>query len=220
MVDRIRHYFNHPGFVETMVANTVTALDDLPDDVRPAARLVFVTHSVPLTMDEGSGPAGHGYTTQHRDVARLVTAGVAAATGRDHELDLVYCSRSGSPAQPWLEPDVNDHLEALAADGVPAAVLVPIGFVSDHMEVVYDLDTEARQTARRLGLPVVRAATVGTAAGFVAAVRELVLERAAVVRGAEPVRRALGELGPSHDLCPAGCCPNARNPERPALCGA
>ena len=219
-VDRIRHYFNHPGFVEAMVTSTVVALGDLPADVRQGARLVFVTHSIPTSMEETSGPGGDAYSRQHRDVARLVTAGVAAATGTDHALDLVYCSRSGPPSQPWLEPDVNDHLESLVADGVPAAVLVPIGFVSDHMEVKYDLDTEARATAERLGLPIARAATVGTDPAFVAAVRELVLERAALVRGETPVRRALGELGPSHDVCPAGCCPNASDPERPALCGA
>ena len=219
-VDRIRHYFNHPGFLEAMVASTAAALEELPADVRDGARLVYVTHSIPTSMDDGSGPAGSAYTTQHRDVARLVTAGVAAATGADHDLDLVYCSRSGPPDQPWLEPDVNDHLEALVAEGVPSAVLVPIGFVSDHMEVKYDLDTEARATAARLGLPVTRAATVGTDPRFVAAVRELVLERAAVVRGEQPVRRSLGELGPSHDVCPAGCCPNVRDTQRPALCGA
>jgi ferrochelatase len=219
-VDRIRHYFNHPGFVEAMVDATVAALDGLPAEVRHGARLVFVTHSVPVSMDDSSGPDGHAYSSQHRDVARLVAAGVAAATGVEHELDLVYCSRSGRPGQPWLEPDVNDHLEALARDDVPAAVLVPIGFVSDHMEVKFDLDTEALATAQRLGLPVARAATVGTHPRFVAAVRELVLERAALVRGEEPLRPALGELGPSHDLCPAGCCPNARDAGRPALCGA
>ena len=219
-VDRIRHYFNHPGFVEVMVGKTVTALEQLPPDVRDQARLVFVTHSVPLAMDDGSGPEGNAYTAQHRDVAVLVTAGVVAATGVSHRLDLVYCSRSGPPSQPWLEPDVNDHLEGLSGEGVPAAVLVPIGFVSDHMEVRYDLDTEALATAGRIGLPVTRAATVGTAPRFVAAVRELVLERAAEVRGEQPSRPALGELGPSHDLCPAGCCPNLRDPERPALCGA
>jgi ferrochelatase len=218
-VDRVRHYFNHPGFVEAMVASTLAAVEALPADARDGARLVFVTHSVPTAMDERSGPDGHAYTTQHRDVARLVTAGVAAATGTDRALDLVYCSRSGPPTQPWLEPDVNDHLEQLVADGVPAAVLVPIGFVSDHMEVRYDLDTEALATARRVGLPVTRAATVGTDPRFVTAVRELVLERAAAVRGEEPVRRSLGELGPSHDVCPARCCPNARDPKRPALCG-
>jgi ferrochelatase len=219
-VDRIRHYFNHPGFVEVMVASTLAAVDELPPDVRRDARLVFVTHSVPTAMNAGSGPDGGAYEAQHRDVTRLVAAGAAAASGHERRFDLAYCSRSGPPSQPWLEPDVNDHLESLAADGVPAAVLVPIGFVSDHMEVRYDLDTEALATAARLGLPCTRAATVGADPRFAAAVRELVLERAASVRGEQPPRPALGELGPSHDVCPAGCCPNERDPGRPALCGA
>jgi len=218
-VDRVRHYFNHPGFVQAMVSATEAALDRLPEGVRRDARLVFVTHSIPASMNEGSGPTGRAYETQHRDVARLVTAGVAAATGTEHTFDLVYCSRSGPPSQPWLEPDVNDHLEALSADGTPAVVLVPIGFVSDHMEVRFDLDTEALATAGRLGLPVSRAATVGTDPAFVAALRDLVLERAALVRGEQPDRPALGRLGPSHDVCPAGCCPNEGDPGRPALCG-
>jgi len=218
-VDRIRHYFNHPGFVETMVATTLAAIERLPVAVRGEARLVFVTHSVPVAMNDSSGPDGGAYERQHRDVARLVTAGVAAATGRDPSYDLVFCSRSGPPQQPWLEPDVNDHLVALHAAGAPGVVLVPIGFVSDHMEVKYDLDTEAMATAARLGLPCVRAATVGTDPRFVAAIRELVLERAAVVRGEAVPRPALGALGPSHDVCPAGCCPNLRDPGRPALCG-
>jgi len=220
LVDRVRHYFNHPGFVEVMVASTLAALDGLPEGVRRDARLVFVTHSIPTSMNDASGPAGRAYETQHRDVARLVTAGVAAVTGVNHRLDLVYCSRSGPPTQPWLEPDVNDHLETLVADRVPAVVLVPIGFVSDHMEGKFDLDTEALATASRLGLPCTRAGTVGTDPRFVASLRELVVERAAAVRGEQPVRPALGELGPSHDVCPAGCCRNGRDPDRPALCGA
>jgi len=219
VVDRVRHYFNHPGFVEPMVAHTVAALGELPEQARDGARLVFVTHSIPVTTADTSGPVGGAYVAEHQEVARLVGGGVAAATGRDRSLSLAYCSRSGSLSQPWLEPDVNAHLADLAAAGAPAVVLVPIGFVSDHMEVRYDLDTEAARTASRLGLPCARAATVGTAPAFVAAVRELVLERAAVVRGDQPVRRSLGELGPSHDICPAGCCPNPRDPDRPALCG-
>jgi ferrochelatase len=218
-LDRIRHYFNHPGFVEAMVANTVAALATLPDDVRPGAHLVFVTHSVPVPMNATSGPAGGAYEGQHREVARLVAAGVAAVTGEDHDVALVYCSRSGPPDQPWLEPDVNDHLERLAEAGASSAVLVPIGFVSDHMEVRYDLDTEALATAERLGLPCARAATVGTHPVFIAGLRDLVLERAAAARGEQPVRRVLGARGPSHDVCPAGCCANPRGP-RPACCGA
>ena len=218
-LDRIRHYFNHPGFVEAMVASTLAALATLPDDARSRAHLVFVTHSIPVSMNAASGPAGGAYEEQHFQVARLVAAGVAAATGADHPIALVYCSRSGPPDVPWLEPDVNEHLESLAEAGAASAVLVPIGFVSDHMEVRFDLDTEALATAERLGLPCARAATVGTHPLFVSGLRELVLERAAAARGEQPVRRAMGALGPSHDVCPAGCCANARGP-RPACCGA
>ena len=219
LVDRVRHYFDHPGFVRPMVEHTVAALAELPDGVRRGARLVFVTHSVPLAMNDGSGPTGGAYVAQHRAVADLVVAGVADETGTDHESDLVYCSRSGPPSQPWLEPDVNDHLEQLAARSVPAVVLVPIGFVSDHMEVVHDLDTEALETAARIGLPCTRAATVGTHPAFVRGLVDLVLERAAVERGEVVDRPALSPLGPSHDRCPAHCCPNQRDPGRPALCG-
>jgi protoporphyrin/coproporphyrin ferrochelatase len=215
-VERLRHYFNHPGFVAPMVDATVDALGTLPAGVRGEARLVFVTHSVPVAMDESSGPGGGAYSAQHREVARLVSAGVSSAAGERHEWDLVFCSRSGPPTQPWLEPDVNEHLEALATKGVRAVVLVPIGFVSDHMEVRWDLDTEAMGTAARLGLPAARAATVGTDARFVAMVRDLLRERA---EGRPPeARETLGALGPSHDVCPAGCCPNPRGP-RPALAG-
>jgi len=120
-------------------------------------------------------------------------------------------TRSGPPTQPWLEPDVNDHLEALAGRGVTAAVLVPIGFVSDHMEVVYDLDTEALATAAKLGLEVRRAPTPGTDARFVAMVRDLLLERAAVERGDHVSRPSLGGIGPLWDRCPVGCCANPRD---------
>lgn len=215
-VDRLRHYFNHPGFVATMVSSTLAALERVP----PGSHLVFVTHSIPQVMNDASGPTGHAYVEQHLDVARLVAAGVAAADGRQPPFALTFCSRSGPPDQPWLEPDVNAHLAALSAGHAPGAVLVPIGFVSDHVEVRYDLDTEAAATAVRLGLPCARAATVGTQPRFVAAVRSLVLERAALVRGESTTRPALGELGPSHDICPAGCCPNVRDPGRPALCGS
>ena len=222
-IDKLRHYFNHPGFVETMITVTCAALAELPDDVRAGAHLAFVTHSIPVAMAQTSGPAdgpsGGAYEAQHRETARLVAAGVSAAGGGDLPWELVYCSRSGPPQHPWLEPDVNDHLEALAADGVASVVVVPIGFVSDHMEVRHDLDTEAAATAARLGLPFARAATAGTDPRFVEMVRDLVLERAAVERGRPTRRASLGRLGPSHDVCPVGCCPNLRGP-RPALAGA
>jgi ferrochelatase len=129
----------------------------------------------------------------------------------------VYCSRSGPPQVPWLEPDVNDHLEDLAAHGTESVVVVPIGFVSDHMEVVYDLDTEARKTADKLGLAFGRAATPGVHPDFVTVVRDLLLERAARERGEATGQAAVGELPASWHLCPAHCCPNLRG-ERPALC--
>jgi protoporphyrin/coproporphyrin ferrochelatase len=130
----------------------------------------------------------------------------------------VFCSRSGPAHVPWLEPDVNDRLSELAEDGVAGVVLVPIGFVSDHMEVVYDLDTEARATAEKVGLQFARAATAGLDPRFVAMVRDLLLERAAVERGADVARAVVGSRPPSWDVCPAGCCANPRGP-RPALCG-
>ncbi|MFR9798030.1 ferrochelatase [Streptomyces sp. MS06] len=222
-VDKLRHYFNHPGFVEPMTDSVVRALADLPDGVRDGAHLAFTTHSIPTAAADTSGPpGGHGaggaYVAQHLDVARLIAGSVSERTGADHPWQLVYQSRSGAPHIPWLEPDICDHLEERQAAGAPAVVMVPIGFVSDHMEVLYDLDTEAEARAAELGLPVRRSATVGADPRFAAAIRELVLERAAVERGLDVAPCALGALGPSHHLCPAGCCP-ARTP-RPAAAGA
>ncbi|MCB5163684.1 ferrochelatase [Streptomyces bambusae] len=225
-VDKLRHYFNHPGFVEPMIDGVTAALAALPADVREKAHLVFTTHSIPTAAADTSGPAGDhtddgsggAYVKQHLDVARVIADRVAQETGTAHPWQLVYQSRSGAPHIPWLEPDICDHLEAAHADGVPAAVMVPIGFVSDHMEVLYDLDTEAAAKAAGLGLPVVRSATVGADPRFAAAVRELVLERAARERGERPEECWVGTLGQSHDLCPVGCCP-ARAP-RPAAAGA
>ncbi|MFB7475643.1 ferrochelatase [Kitasatospora sp. NPDC056184] len=223
-VDKLRHFHNHPGFVEPVIDATEAALERLPEEVRAGARLAFTTHSIPDTMAETSGapddPArgrpGGAYVAQHLDVARLVAAAVAERTGvADRPWELVYQSRSGAPHTPWLEPDICDHLEAQHADGAPAVVMVPIGFVSDHMEVKYDLDTEAVAKATELGLPVARAATVGADPRFTAAVRELVLERAAAERGEPVTRCALGALGPGHDVCAVACCPNPRAP-RPA----
>ncbi|MEV4616299.1 ferrochelatase [Kitasatospora sp. NPDC049258] len=223
-VDKLRHFYNHPGFVGPMIDATLTALDALPAGVRDGAHLAFTTHSIPNAMADSSGapddPArgepGGAYVAQHLEVARLVADAVAEATGvPDRPWQLVFQSRSGAPHIPWLEPDICDHLETLHQAGAAAAVLVPIGFVSDHMEVKYDLDTEAAAKAAELGLPVARAATVGTDPRFTAAVRELVLERAAVERGVPVERCALGTLGASHDVCAVACCPNPRAP-RPA----
>lgn len=219
VLDKLRIYFNHPGFVEPVVDAALAALAELPDDVRDHAHLAFVTHSIPDTMAEGSGPEGGAYVAQHLDIAQVVTERIREETGRRHPHDLVYCSRSGSPHVPWLEPDINEHLEQLHEQGARAVVMVPIGFVSDHMEVVYDLDTEALATAEKLGLPATRAATAGVDQRFVAAVRDLLLERAAVERGEDVVRAVVGELPACWDRCAPGCCPNPRG-ERPALAGA
>jgi len=215
-VDKLRHYFNHPGFVEPLLRNTLAALAELPADVRDAAHLAFTTHSIPLAMAESSGPRGGAYVAAHLSVARLVAGGVSKELGVEHPWRLVYQSRSGPPSQPWLEPDVRDHIEDLSAHGVPAVVAVPIGFVSDHMEVMFDLDVQARARAAELRLGFARAATVGADTQFVAAVRDLVVER--IQRRPAALRAALGELGPSHDVCPAGCCPNPRG-HAPAAAG-
>jgi len=209
---RLPHYFNRPGFLEPFADGTAKALGELPT----GSRVVFVTHSIPVAMNEASGPPSLGggrYVAEHRDAAHAVAGKVEAATGGAVEWDLVYCSRSGPPSQPWLEPDVNDHLERLAADGVPGVAVVPLGFLSDHMEVLYDLDTEARETAERLGLPFVRVPTPGTDPRFVATITDLVLE----VNG-QGTSTVLGALGPVWSDCPAGCCRNLRG-DRPAACG-
>jgi protoporphyrin/coproporphyrin ferrochelatase len=217
-LDRLRHYFNHPGFVEPMVDATLTALADLGDTARRDAHVLFVTHSVPESMNATAGPDGGAYVAQHRSVADEVGERVRQETGHRYPTELVFCSRSGPPHVPWLEPDVNDRIEELAEHGVAGVVVVPIGFVSDHMEVIYDLDTEASATAEKVGVEFARASTAGLDPRFVAMVRDLLLERAAAERGTEPRRLSVGSLGPSWDLCPVGCCPNARG-DKPALCG-
>jgi ferrochelatase len=217
-LDRLRHYFNHPGFVEPMVDATLSALADLGDTARRDAHVLFVTHSVPESMNATAGPDGGAYVAQHRSVADEVGERVRQETGHRYPTELVFCSRSGPPHVPWLEPDVNDRIEELADHGVAGVVVVPIGFVSDHMEVIYDLDTEASATAEKVGVEFARASTAGLDPRFVAMVRDLVLERAAAERGTEPRRLSVGSLGPSWDLCPVGCCPNARG-DKPALCG-
>ena len=160
---------------------------------------MFTAHSIPLAMASSSP-----YVGQLRETAGLVAAGV----GREH-WELVYQSRSGPPGQPWLEPDILAHLRVLADSGTRDVVLAPIGFVSDHMEVLYDLDVEARARAAELGLELVRAATVGVHPRFVRMIRELVEERLAPA----PVRLHLGSLGPAPDCCAPDCCP------RPAFGG-
>ena len=217
-LDRLRHYYNHPGFVEPMIDATLSALAGLGDSVRRDAHILFVTHSIPEAMNETSGPDGGAYVAQHRTVAEEIGERIRQETGHRYPMELVFCSRSGPPQVPWLEPDVNERIEELADYGVGGVVVVPIGFVSDHMEVVYDLDTEASATAEKVGVEFARAATAGLDPRFVAMVRDLLLERAAVERGSEATRATVGGQAPSWDLCPAGCCRNLQAP-RPAVGG-
>jgi ferrochelatase len=160
--------------------------------------LVFTAHSIPVTMAEQAGPSGGLYVAQLRAAAALIADAGAPAIA----WDLVFQSRSGSPATPWLEPDISDHLRALAGAGVTDVVVVPVGFVSDHLEVQWDLDVEATRTAADIGLGFARTPTAGTDPRFAAMVRELVEERL----DPAAAKRALSPLGPAHDTCPSGCC--------------
>jgi len=216
-IDKVAPYAVRPGFAQANlghVLRSLRALDGLPDE---RLALLFVTHSIPKGMDDTSGPGdgeGNLYRRQHLALASQLTDEVNRQLGRDLTGELVYCSRSGPPSQPWLEPDVNDRIGQLADSGVTTVVAVPIGFVSDHMEVVYDLDTEARTTAERAGVTLVRVPTVGTDPVFVRDLVDALVERAAEARG-EAVPEFEGRM-PS--VCARGCCPNLRE-ARPALCG-
>jgi protoporphyrin/coproporphyrin ferrochelatase len=267
-IDKIRPYFNHPGFIEPFAASAEAALATLPAAAQAGARLVFTAHSVPVAMAAASGSpsagtavpgaAGGRYAAELREAARLIAERVSAChpalrpdrpraevdgtetarSGATLPFDLVFQSRSGPPGVPWLEPDVNDHLAALAKgtltsgeplkEGPPSAVVVvPVGFVSDHMEVVHDLDVEAASTAASLGLPFARAKAPGPTPRFAAMAAELVAERLSGpgLTGTGP--KALGDFGPrvyqgghcadEAESCPVDCCRYApRRPGRPA----
>lgn len=194
-VEKLRHFHDDPGFVEPHADALRAALTR----VGTGARVLFTAHSIPTAMADQAGPDGGLYEAQLRETAALVAA--RAAPGA--EWDLVWQSRSGPPHVPWLEPDINDELEALAKQGVTDVVVSPIGFVSDHLEVRWDLDIEAAQTAERLGLRYARAATPGTDARFVSMITRLVRERMAP--SAERPPTGLGRLA-HRDACPATCC--------------
>lgn len=188
-VDKLRAFYNHPLFIEANVDHIRNAWSKLDSDER--AHLVFTAHSIPESM-----AANCDYAPQLQDAGSLI----AGALGIER-WQVAYQSRSGSPSQPWLGPDIADCLRQMNADGVKDVVVAPIGFVSDHMEIVYDLDFEAQNLARELGMKMVRAATAGTHPSFVKMIRELMLER---IHNEPP--RFLGSRGPAHDVCPADCC--------------
>jgi ferrochelatase len=208
-VDKLRQYFNHPGFIEPFADAVRGAVESLPDSVQEEFDLVFTAHSIPETMAAASGPHGGAYSAQLAEASRLI----AGRVGGGRPWRLAYQSRSGPPSVPWLGPDVVDCLTELARGGSRAVVLVPVGFTSDHMEVAFDLDVEAAEAAEGLGLPLARAATPGTDPRFVAMITELVTER---LDGSAP--RALGDLGPSLDMCGPGCC--GGRPSRPVQASA
>lgn len=217
-LDKIAPYAATPALLDPtarLTSAAVEALGDYPDE---QVRLLFVTHSIPLVMDELSGPGdddGHAYTRSHLQVADEVTRRVEEATGRELSGELVFCSRSGAPGQPWLEPDIGEAIARSAADGVRVVVVVPIGFISDHMEVVEDLDTQAAAMAAEHGLRMVRVPTVAEQPEFIDGLVELVLHRARVARG--DVSDPPAAQWPA--VCRPGCCPNLRE-HRPALCGS
>jgi len=185
VIDKIQRFYDHPGFIDPFAANTVAALATLPADLRDEAHLVFTAHSIPVAMADAAGPGGSRYTAELTEASRLISE----RTGLNLPWTLAYQSRSGPPSQPWLEPDIGDQLAALAKSGVKAVVVVPVGFVSDHMEVRHDLDLEAAKVAASLGLALARAATPGV--------------KLAPMIG-ELVRQHLAGTAP--EPCPANCC--------------
>lgn len=201
-LDVLRPFFNDPGFLTANLDAIREAGATLPGGL-DRAHVAYVTHSIPTTMQQASAATGPGYREQHEDLRQVLDAALQA-DGPRITSSLSYCSRSGSPHTPWLEPDVNDHLAELAEAGTRKVLIAPVGFVSDHMEVVWDLDTEAVATARDLGMDVARAATAGTAEAFVAGIVDLVLERAGRERGEQPQARVCGSLGAFPDDAPPG----------------
>jgi ferrochelatase len=215
-VDKIRHYFDHPGFVTPFAQGLAKAIDEAihkgisTNDLK----IFFTTHSIPTSMADTSGPQGMRenyqggmYVAQHTATAALVAEHAKLYTDKEiPSWDLVYQSRSGAPTIPWLEPDIGDAINNSASSGTKGVIVIPIGFVSDHVEVVWDLDNEAKEIAEEHNLFFARVATPGIAPEFVSAIADLIQER---VNHAP--KQALSELGPWADFCAVGCCPNARN---------
>lgn len=226
-IDKVRQFFDHPGFVHAFTEGVTAAVRDLIADGVAADRIqvLFSTHSIPTSDAQRSGPRdrdfgdGGAYAAQHEAVAGVVMAKVVdevpAAAGTDWEL--VYQSRSGPPTQPWLEPDVCDVIGELPGRGKDVVVIVPLGFVSDHMEVLWDLDTEAMEAAEEAGIRAVRTPTPGIDPAFVSGLVDLVLERRDGTPAAE--RPHVTDLGPWFDVCRPACCENVRAGFKPAVSG-
>ncbi len=237
-VDKVRQYFDHPGFVEPFIEGTAEGLAKVRAELAAAGtsdapvHVLFATHSIPMRDAEAAGRSdgeprhfaeGSAYVAQHLANGAAVMAQVdalsadAGQTAVATPWSLVYQSRSGAPHVPWLEPDINDALEELSGHGVKGVVIVPLGFVTDHMEVLWDLDTEARETCERLGLTFDRVPTPGTHRKFITGLADLICERTAENNIAD--RPAMTDLGPWYDVCRPGCCANFRA-AKPAIAGA
>ena len=199
-IDKIRIFYNHPDFIYPMVENIQSALNNWSETERSRVKIAFTAHSIPMGQARNSA-----YEAQLMDTCNII----ADIIGTDN-YDLVYQSRSGPPQVPWLEPDILDYMADSREQGICDMVIAPIGFISDHMEVLFDLDTEAVEKAQELGMKMVRAKTVGTAKPFVSMIRELIQERMTE----NPERRALGERGANHDICPIDCCLPSKRPAR------
>jgi protoporphyrin/coproporphyrin ferrochelatase len=195
-IHKIRPFFNHPGFVEAMTDNVRSALEQIPAERRKTALIAYTAHSIPLGMAKSCD-----YEVQLQDISQEISRRLGQEKFR-----LVYQSRSGPPSQPWLEPDILDYLREIHEQGVRDVVIAPLGFTSDHMEVLFDLDTEARQLCEELPLNMIRAATVGIHPRFIQAIRELIEERI----GDSEVRAACGSFPARPDFCVENCCPSAR----------
>lgn len=231
-VDKVRQYFDHPGFVEPFIEGTAAGLADVRAQLAAAGtpdapvHVLFATHSIPTRDAEAAGQSvdeprnfdeDSAYVAQHLATGAAVISRVEAESGLTAPWSLVYQSRSGAPHVPWLEPDINDAIADLAGQGIKGIVIVPLGFVSDHMEVVWDLDTEALETCRTLGLAATRVPTPGTHRKFVDGLVDLISERTITNHVSD--RPAMTDLGPWYDVCRPGCCANFRG-EKPTIAGA
>jgi protoporphyrin/coproporphyrin ferrochelatase len=196
-IDKLRAFYNHPGFIEANADNLSQALSKIPEKNRKVAQIVFTAHSIPLSM-----ALGCAYASQLNEASRLVVDALGCA----NRWQLAYQSRSGPPSQPWLAPDISDCLRTSKEEGGSDIIVVPIGFLSDHMEVLYDLDTEAKELSTVLGINLIRAHTVGTHPRFLKTIRELIEERL----DPKITKQSLGDSGPAQDYCPASCCPSGQ----------
>ena len=201
-VHKLRMFFNHPLYTQASVDRVMDAFANVAEDKKDKTHFVFTAHSIPNSMADGCK-----YSTQLTEACRLIMESVG-----DYKWNLVYQSRSGPPSQPWLEPDVCDFMDELKAKGVEDVVVMPVGFVSDHMEVLFDLDTEAMEKCEELGIRMQRAKSVGVHPKFISMIRHLILERTS---GAEKL--AVGNMPPNHDVCPVDCCLPGKRPTRPAV---